>query len=153
MPAINIDAHEAMQSILDYNGIRNFDAAEVFFLGRKNKNPQSGAYDKNHIPPLHLWWNMVPTLKVLDQLRDEMALPIIITSAYRSDEYNAAIGGSPKSMHLEFRAVDFIISGDGGPEEWAQKLKTWRDAGMFTGGIGVYNTMVHLDTRPYNATW
>jgi uncharacterized protein YcbK (DUF882 family) len=42
----------------------------------------------------------------LQKVRNIIKKPIIITSAYRSKAYNAAIGGAPKSQHLTASAVD-----------------------------------------------
>ena len=34
-----------------------------------------------------------------------------------------------------------------------EALKLWRDQGRFQGGIGLYPTFVHVDTRGTNADW
>ena len=78
----------------------------------------------------------------------------LLTSVYRSPKYNAAIDGSAtKSQHLEFRAADFSVPGKGNPKAWASKLREMRAAGVFSGGIGLYKTFVHVDVRGANADW
>jgi lysozyme len=107
---------------------------------------------KNSPPPRALWENIIRTLWVLDDLRRYYNRPIVILSSYRSPVYNAAVGGEPKSLHMKFNAIDFAVAGHS-PPSVARKLKEWRTNGKFSGGIGLYPTFVHLDTRGYNATW
>ena len=45
-------------------------------------------------------------------LRESLGFPLMITSAYRSPEHNAKVGGKSRSAHLRGRAVDIAISGD-----------------------------------------
>lgn len=44
-------------------------------------------------------------------------VPIIITSGYRSEKLNYAIGGSLKSQHSKGQAADFIAPGYGTPKD------------------------------------
>lgn len=48
---------------------------------------------------------------ILQPLRDEIDLPIIITSGYRPTEVNRIIGGSDNSQHLHGLAADIIVPG------------------------------------------
>ena len=50
---------------------------------------------------------------VLDRLRSEWNHPIIVTSGYRCNELNAAVGGTRNSQHLKGQAAD-IVSDDFG---------------------------------------
>jgi len=43
---------------------------------------------------------------VFQPLRDAFGCPIYVSSGYRSDELNRAIGGSPRSQHVQGRALD-----------------------------------------------
>lgn len=45
----------------------------------------------------------------LEPIRAKFGGPVMITSGYRSEEYNKMIGGSPTSQHIYAEAVDFII--------------------------------------------
>jgi len=47
----------------------------------------------------------------LDPIREKFQKPMIITSGYRSPEYNSKIGGAKKSQHTKGEAADFIIRG------------------------------------------
>lgn len=42
----------------------------------------------------------------LDALREDFGQPIIVTSGYRSPEYNKKIGGAPNSTHMQGIAAD-----------------------------------------------
>jgi len=106
----------------------------------------------NTYPPKSKWKNIVPTLRVLDDLRDEIRMPIRITSSYRSNKYNDNCGGAPKSLHKEFKALDFQVTG-ANPSWLFSKLDRMRRQGEFEGGLGLYSTFVHVDTRGSNATW
>lgn len=48
---------------------------------------------------------------VLDNLRGGWGRPIIVTSGYRCNELNAAVGGARNSQHLKGQAAD-IVSDD-----------------------------------------
>lgn len=107
---------------------------------------------KNSPPPRAIWENILPTIRVLDKLRSETGKPIIITSSYRSFAYNKACGGAPLSQHKEFRAIDFVVPGMK-PQEVYDILVGYRDQGVFSGGLGLYPTFVHIDTRGVNSSW
>ena len=106
---------------------------------------------KNSYPPREMWGNIVPTLRILDDLRATLG-PIRVTSSYRSPAYNDMVGGMPRSFHKQFIACDIQCDG-ATPHEVYTILKAWRDAGKFKGGLGLYQTFVHVDTRGYNADW
>lgn len=60
-----------------------------------------------NIPNEYEMWNMVVLgTHIFEPLRKWVGGAIKINSFYRSRELNKAIGGSPKSMHCEGRAID-----------------------------------------------
>lgn len=133
-------------------GLRHFSPEEFLILGGSHhgSGPCSG---KNRFPPRALWPNIANTAQVLDELRARLGKPGVITNAYRAPAYNACIGGAKASLHMQFNAVDFKISGIA-PKDVAWALRRMRDdEGRFKGGIGLYNTFVHLDTRGVNRTF
>lgn len=107
---------------------------------------------RNSPPPRALWENIVPTLRIVDNLRDHFGRPIVLLSSYRSEAYNKAVGGASKSFHRTFQALDIAVAGVS-PNKVFQQLVKWRSAKKFVGGLGLYETFVHIDTRGYNATW
>lgn len=127
--------------------LRYFAPVEITSYGRRTKG---GA--QNGLPPIDLWDNLVPTLWVLDQLRHALGKPITLTSIYRNQAYNAAVGGAALSQHKYNAACDFQVAGMT-PREAFNALVGMRAAGSFLGGLGLYSTFVHIDTRGTNATW
>lgn len=59
----------------------------------------------------------------LEQVRELLGKPILISSGYRSPRLNASIGGSVKSQHMEGLAADFTCPGYGSPLMVAQLIK------------------------------
>lgn len=135
----------SFQRCLDDHGIRHFTASEVLYRGAADATLRL-----NTDPPPALWPHIIPTLRILDTLRDRIASPIRLTSIYRSPAYNRAVGGVPSSQHTLFRAADFSTANL--PRAW-QELLAMRQQGLFRGGLGLYRSFIHLDTRGTNATW
>ncbi len=131
--------------------LRNFKVDELLFQG--GQNGFGGCMGLNTYPPEELWRNIGPTVAILDKLRDELGAAIQVLSLYRSPAYNACIDGSAThSTHMRFMAIDFR-SDVGSPARWAEKLKDYRARGLFRGGIGIYSSFVHVDTRGQNTDW
>jgi N-acetylmuramoyl-L-alanine amidase len=109
---------------------------------------------KNSTPPRALWEKIIPTLRIVDELRDSYGRPCRILSSYRSPEYNKAVGGAQFSQHKEFTALDITFDGLSIQRVY-ERLIAWRKAGKFMGGLGLYPSsgFVHIDTRGRNSTW
>jgi hypothetical protein len=116
------------------------------FWQRCNSDPYA-------IPPKNLWPNIVPTLKVVKQLKRVGALPHPIgASVYRNPELNVCAGGSEKSRHLLFSAIDFDIEAN--PTSLPKLCRQWRKLGpKMKIGLGFYTpTRIHIDTSGFR-TW
>ncbi len=75
-------------------------------------------------PPVELVPVLKATARCMEDVRDLLGgKPVLISSAYRSPELNAAIKGSKNSQHMTGEAVDFICPKFGTPEEIVQKIK------------------------------
>ena len=107
---------------------------------------------KNDLPPRSVWKNIIPTLRVADDARERLGSPIMVTSSYRSPNYNSAVGGVAHSQHMVHTALD-LIPRHTSPQELFNVLWQMRQEGVFKGGLGLYRTFVHVDTRGRNATW
>lgn len=87
----------------------------------------------------------------LEHLRAEFG-PVTITSGFRTPTTNRVVGGAPKSRHLYLTfpgevAAD-VVCKRGNPVQWFQHLdQSWG------GGLGLYDSHIHLDVRPYRARW
>lgn len=126
---------------------RNFSAQEFTSYFEVTRRGVTNSY-----PPEDSWGEIIHALRVVDELRDHFDKPIVLLSSYRNSAYNKKCGGVSNSQHRYFRALDIACAGVT-PRELYTVLLKWRRAGRFTGGLGLYPTFVHIDTRGYNATW
>lgn len=55
--------------------------------------------------------NIIETAHKMENIRSILGAPIFVTSWYRPNEYNIAIGGSKHSYHTQGLACDFIVKG------------------------------------------
>lgn len=115
--------------------------------------------------PNDLVHNIITTLKVLDIVREEYGKPIYVNSTYRDKEYNNAVGGKPKSLHLVFNAIDWTIQNKSDLIMLFDKINEMDLTHKFTFlpkagclGLGYYmpkysngallqNAFIHIDTR------
>ena len=66
-------------------------------------------FDNN--PPKEVFYNLVRTASLLEQVRKIINRPIQITSGYRCKDLNQAIGSSETSQHRLGCAADFKVKG------------------------------------------
>lgn len=74
---------------------------------------------------------------------------VTINSGYRSPEHNKAVGGVSNSQHVKGTAADIVVEG-------TDPLTVGQIAEHFLnkkGGIGVYQTFTHVDTRTTRSRW
>lgn len=81
----------------------------------------------------------------LQKLRNSFGLPIVITSGYRCEAHNRAVGGSERSQHLLGKAVDIATSHLPGHEKHRLLTFIFR-MNTFT-GVGVGGGKLHVDVR------
>lgn len=81
---------------------------------------------------------------LLQAIRDHFNKPIIITSAYRTQAHNKAVGGSANSQHLYGKAADIQISG-----ETLKSIADFAKKQDEAGGVAMSakGNFVHVDTR------
>lgn len=80
---------------------------------------------------------------ILDILRHELGKPVIITSGYRTPEWNAKCNGAKYSYHMRGMAADIRVNGMNA-KELANKLN---EIVPDECGIIVYKSWVHFDVR------
>ena len=103
--------------------------------------------------PEELMDNVRFLAKNLQVLRDHIGKPIRIISGYRSPKYNRRIGGARRSQHMLAKAADIKISGMTPAEVKATIVQLIKEGKIKKGGIGLYRTFTHYDTRGWNARW
>ena len=89
----------------------------------------------------------------LQVLRDYIGKPIRIISGYRSPSYNTKIGGAKGSQHMKARASDIKNKGVEPREIHGIIEGLIAEGKMKQGGLGLYPTFVHYDTRGHRARW
>jgi hypothetical protein len=83
-------------------------------------------------------------LDMLQALRDQIGAPLIIRSAYRSPEHNAAIRGAPRSKHM--RGIAFDIAMDN--HDPAAFEAAARQIGFLGFGFYPRSGFMHIDLGP-----
>ena len=86
---------------------------------------------------------------LLEQIRTAAGGAVVINSGYRTAFYNQKVGGARYSQHLLGRAADIAVEGVS-PLLAAQMAEYYLGS---HGGIGVYQTFTHVDTRTTRARW
>lgn len=86
----------------------------------------------------------------LQRLRDRLGAPMIINSAYRTPERNAAVGGAKDSRHVKGEAFDVSMANHD-PEVFVAAARTCGFGGIGWYGPGKGN-FIHIDIGPVR-TW
>lgn len=84
-------------------------------------------------------------VKKLQKLREDLGTSINITSAYRCESHNAAVGGAKHSQHKLGTATDIQVPGMDPSEV--------QDACEHFDGLGRYDSFTHIDSRGSKARW
>jgi zinc D-Ala-D-Ala carboxypeptidase len=89
-------------------------------------------------------------LQMIDRARASSGVPYKITSGYRTESHNKAIGGSPTSSHLKGWAADIECANSNQRERILFGLVV---AGFHR--IGIAKTFIHCDCDPAkpDAVW
>jgi len=86
----------------------------------------------------------------LQCLRDALGMPIVITSGCRCAQHNLVVGGAANSQHVLGYAADIQVHGitSDALARAAEQVPELR-----AGGIGIYDSWVHVDVRGHRARW
>ena len=93
-----------------------------------------------HSAPVH-----PELISALQDLRDQLNLPLSITSGFRCNRHNESVGGATQSFHTLGMAADVTCPDGVTAEDLAQAAETIPS--FQQGGIGIYPSWVHLDVR------
>lgn len=97
--------------------------------------------------PANLIPNVQKVANTLQKIRNDLGLPISISSGYRCPELNKAIGGATKSDHMTASAVDFNVKGMT-PFEVCKYLEPKLDQLGIGQLIHEFGSWVHLSIVP-----
>jgi len=86
----------------------------------------------------------------LQELRDLLAGPIVITSGYRCPAHNARVGGAKQSQHTRGAAADIRVPGTRVRDLYrrVQEIPAFRGVGVSDEG-----GFIHVDIRHTPARW
>lgn len=89
----------------------------------------------SHLANLASLWN------TLNYVREEFGHPIIVNSAYRTEQVNKQVGGAKRSLHMQGRAADIR------PKDPSRLQELWhllsKDKDNYSELIR-YDTFIHL---------
>lgn len=122
-----------------------FDAAllgEDYKLSRNFRLREALCHDGEPVAVIH-----PATLLLAQAVRDEVGGPIRIHSWFRTKAHNAAVGGKDNSTHLYGMAFDWSPV-EGSVKDWANVFRGWE-----IGGVGIYETFIHLDVYGEHRRW
>jgi uncharacterized protein YcbK (DUF882 family) len=87
----------------------------------------------------------------LEAFRAVVCKPVIVNSAYRCPEHNAAVGGAPSSQHILGLAADIQVTGMTAAEleAVARTIPAIKGIGRSTPP----QTYIHIDVRETPAEW
>lgn len=107
--------------------------------------------DGTPVPPRALRRYRHLCLALLEPMRREWGRCVIV-SGFRTATHNSEVGGAPRSFHMLIPgrpgvAADVTFE-RGTPTDWAAMANR-----LGAGGLGVYESTVHVDTRRATARW
>lgn len=107
--------------------------------------------DGTPLPP-RLFREAQQTCQRADKLR-EVVGPLHVNSGYRTPSHNEAVGGAEGSFHMRARALD-LWSETWTPQQLADIYEGLIRLGVVPdGGLGVYDSHIHIDTGPGGRRW
>jgi uncharacterized protein YcbK (DUF882 family) len=91
---------------------------------------------------------LTPLCRQLEVIRAVLGTPVHVLSGFRTEAYNAKIGGAKFSQHKQGRAADITVEGFLPDYVHQTILDLYLDGKISIGGLGQYPTFTHVDIRP-----
>lgn len=89
-------------------------------------------------------------VRYADAIRERLGVPLSVNSGIRCPQHNANVGGVSNSQHVLGAACDLGAPAGISPEKMASVAE---EIIGDTGGIGIYDWGIHIDSRPVKARW
>ena len=96
--------------------------SEHFTLAELTASNKAAALGIDNSPAQELVPRLVLVAEMLERIRSTLGAPITVTSGYRCQPLNRAVGGVTSSDHTQGRAADIIAPGYGTPYDIAKAL-------------------------------
>lgn len=95
-----------------------------------------------------MFYNLLDLLPRINLIRFLYGKPLVVSSGYRPESVNKAIGGAKKSNHMVCKAVDFKDS-DGSFAKWClANMDSIKKAGLYMESPDKTVGWVHLQSTP-----
>ena len=91
--------------------------------------------------------------KYVQLIRNEVGVPLVINSGYRSPQHNAKVGGVKNSYHVQGKAGDLKPKGITSKQLYDVIIKLIKGGFIYNGGVGLYDTFVHYDIGCQGRRW
>lgn len=122
-----------------------------FTLAELTRSSTAERLKIDNTPPPDVFPRLVQLAEMLERIRTVLGVPVIVTSGYRCQKLNMAVGGVTSSDHTTGQAADIVAPRYGAPEDVARMLAPL----VSTIGIGQLilegvkgKQWVHVSTRP-----
>lgn len=93
-----------------------------FLLDEFTVSQEAARLGLSNTPPVSAVNNLRKLAETMEQVRELLGQPIIVSSGYRAPRVNKAIGGSRRSAHMQGLACDFICPRFGTPLAVAKEI-------------------------------
>lgn len=94
-----------------------------FTLAEFTRSARAAQLGLDNTPPPELLPALTTTAEMLERIRTTLGHPVVITSGYRSQAVNLAVGSlTARSDHVRGRAADIVSPGYGTPYQIAKRL-------------------------------
>lgn len=93
-----------------------------FTLEELTRSDTATAMGLDNTPPPELLPRLILLAEMLERIRSTLGVPVIVSSGYRSQRVNTAVGGATTSDHPQGHAADIVAPAFGTPTDVARLL-------------------------------
>ena len=89
----------------------DFKIGEYFWYSEMVRSETAERHRIDNTPPPEAMSNACYTAQVADCIREDLGLPMVVTSWFRAPKVNKKAGGSSTSDHMNGHTFDFCVPG------------------------------------------
>ena len=93
-----------------------------FTLAELTRSAKADQMGMPNNPPPEFLPRLILVAEMLERIRTTLGVPVIVTSGYRGNALNLAVGGATSSDHTQGHAADIVAPAYGTPAQVAAKL-------------------------------
>jgi len=93
-----------------------------FALVEFTRSAKAQELNIDNTPPPEFLPRLILVAEMLERIRTTLGAPVIVTSGYRGNALNLAVGGATSSDHTQGHAADIVAPAFGTPAQVAAKL-------------------------------